>query len=346
MSIKQNVFGKTKNNETVYLYELYNSYIKIEILSYGGIIRKLETPDKNGIFETIVLGYETLKEYEDNPAYLGCITGRIAGRTKNGILNINGTIYELEKNNGSNNLHGGINSLNKKNWSSSTTENENESILTLEYTSPHLENFFPGTINFKVKYILEDNSLTIVYEGISDQPTFINLTNHSYFNLSGNFKRDISKQKITLSAEKYLEIAEDSLPTKFSTVTDTPFDLREFKTFENAINSAHPQILAANHGFDHAFSLNLEKHHCKIIDEISGRVLEMTTDQPSVVIYTGNFLDGAGTLLNGVNLKNHLGFCLETQNYPDVFNVAPSFAKIFDSNNIYTQKTTFTFSIL
>lgn len=338
-------WGITKTGEQVYCYTLKNEFVEIEILNYGGIIQKIMTPDKNGNFENIVLGFDEIEGYEERSPHFGAIVGRTAGRIKDGELVINNKLYQLEKNNGNNNLHGYPEYYGQKIWNGSISENGEKAILTLKRTSPHLEAGYPGNIDFTIKYVLEKNKLTLEYEGIPDRETYMSLTNHTYFNLSGNYKRDIGNQILTLFCDEYLEVDKDTLPTKISKVDNSIFDLRNGKKFEEFFNSEHQQAVIVNHGIDHPFILSHKNSFDAIcIDEESGRNLKMITDQPVVVIYTGNYLDEVGNISGSVKCKNHFGFCLETQDYPDVLKFIPEKAKLYSLEKKYCQKTAFIFN--
>ena len=332
-------WGITKKGEQVYCYTLKNEFLEVNILNYGGVIQKIMMPDKNGKFENIVL-----KGYEERSPHFGAIVGRTAGRIKKGELYINGTLYQLETNNCGNNLHGYPEFYGQKIWDCEILEEEERAVLILKRTSPHLEAGYPGKIDFTVKYILDKNSLILEYEGIPDRDTYMSLTNHTYFNLSGDYKKDIGNQKITLACDEYLEVDEETLPVKISKVDNSIFDLRKGRTFNDVFSSDEEQVKIVNGGIDHPFVLSHKENLDAVcIDEESGRILEMKTDQPAVVIYTGNWLDEAGVISGNVVCRNHFGFCLETQDYPDVLKFIPEKSKIYNENKKYTQKTTFIF---
>ncbi len=341
-NIKQ--WGITRQGEQVYCYTLKNEFLEVSILNYGGIIQKIMVPDKNGKFENVVLGFDSIKGYEERSPHFGAIVGRTAGRIKKGELIINNTLYQLEINNCNNNLHGYPEFYGQKIWDAILTEEGENVILTLKRTSPHLEAGYPGKVNFTVKYILNKNTLTLEYEGIPDRETYISLTNHTYFNLSGDYKKDIGNQKITLFCDEYLEVDEETLPIKISKVDNSVFDFRKGRIFNEVFESQEEQVKIVNQGIDHPFVLShKEKIDAQCIDEESGRVLEMVTDQPVVVIYTGNYLDEVGIISGDITCRNHLGFCLETQDYPDVLKFIPEKGKIYNENKKYFQKTAFIF---
>ncbi len=337
-------WGITKKGEQVYCYTLKNEFLEVNILNYGGVIQKIMMPDKNGKFENIVLGFDDIKGYEEHSPHFGAIVGRTAGRIKKGELYINGTLYQLETNNCGNNLHGYPEFYGQKIWDCEILEEEERAVLILKRTSPHLEAGYPGKIDFTVKYILDKNSLILEYEGIPDRDTYMSLTNHTYFNLSGDYKKDIGNQKITLACDEYLEVDEETLPVKISKVDNSIFDLRKGRTFNDVFSSDEEQVKIVNGGIDHPFVLSHKENLDAVcIDEESGRILEMKTDQPAVVIYTGNWLDEVGVISGNVVCRNHFGFCLETQDYPDVLKFIPEKSKIYNGNKKYTQKTTFIF---
>ena len=337
-------WGVTKDGRQVFCYTLKNEFLEVSILNYGGIIQKIMMPDKNGKFENIVLGFDNIEGYEERSPHFGAIVGRTAGRIKKGELIINGSLYQLKTNNCGNNLHGYPEFYGQKIWDCSLKEEGKRAVLTLKRTSPHLEAGYPGNVEFTINYVLENNTLTLEYEGIPDRDTYMSLTNHTYFNLSGNYKKDIGNQKITLYCDKYLEVDEETLPVKISKVDNSIFDLREGKYFNEIFSSDEEQIKIVNQGIDHPFVLShKEKIDAECIDEESGRIVEMKTDQPAVVIYTGNWLDEVGIISGNIICKNHFGFCLETQDYPDVLKFIPEKGKIYTPDKKYYQKTSFIF---
>lgn len=339
-------FGKTINGEDVYSYVLNNDFLKVEILNLGGIIKGvylLEDEKK----ENLVLSYDNVKSYEISTTYFGAITGRVAGRIKNAILKIGEKSYQLEKNDGNNNLHGGIKSLNNKVWEVVYYENNSDNQkLTLKYISPHLENNFPAKVEFEVSYTLSDNNIVIEYLAVPDRETYINLTNHTYFNLTGNAKSNILNEKIYIEADNFIEVDKEIIPIKISKVHGA-FDLKEGKKFKDIFSSTDIQNINVGSGIDHGFVLNQEKKlKCRCEDLESNRVLEIETDQPVVVMYTGNYLKGTPTLSNDIIPEKYYGFCLETQDYPDIYNLKREEMKIYSSDNPYTQKSIYRFSKL
>lgn len=333
MELNISVFGETSDKEKVYLYTIKNEEVEVEILSYGGIIKSLKTADKNNKYENIVLGYDNFEPYKENPNFYSCITGRIAGRTKNGVLKIDGIEYKLEKNSGENNLHGGKKGLNTKNWDGEAKIVDDRGILTLEYKSPHLEAGFPAEVEFKVVYTLEKNILSIEYFAKADRKTYLNLTNHAYFNLSGEQKETVLDNYLSIYAEKFARVNDKTLPEEY--INDESFiKLNKKQQIKDIFNSKHEQLKIVGNGIDHPFELSKKSEYDIFLeDERSGRTLGVKSNQPVCVIYTGNFLE-----------NKYTGICFEMQDYPDIFNSRPEKAKIYDLNNLYYNKTSFIFN--
>ena len=348
MEISVTNWGITKKGEEVKCYTLKNEFLEVDILNYGGVIKKILSPDKNGKLENVVLNLETIGDYEERSPYFGAIVGKNAGRIGNASITINNVKYDLAKNSGENNIHGGIDNFSHKIWDSKEIKGENFVGVELSLKSPHLEEGFPGNIIATVVYKLINNELSIEYNATSDMDTYLNLTNHSYFNLSGDFKRDVSDEYLTLACKKFIAVDEATLPVKVTDVKDTPFDFQESRELAPSFKSDHEQIVIVNHGLDHPFVLdeNRDSYSAILEDKISGRKLEVYTDQPAVVIYSGNYLYEVGKLSNGLECLKYMGICFETQDYPNVLNFMPEKAKIYNSSKPYSQKTIFKFSTI
>lgn len=340
MKTNKEIFGKTKQGEEVIKYTVEFPKLKAEFLNYGCTIKSLYTPDKNGKMENIVLGFDTFENYEkEPPCYFGCVVGRIAGRTQNGILDIKGDLYQLTQNNGRNNLHGGKKGLHNRVWESKIEELDNKAIIIFKTFSPHLEEGFPGDLDIIVKYIVDENSVSIEYEGIPDRDTYLSLTNHVYFNLSGDFERDILEQNLNFNAKGYYAVDEETLPIKLIE-KDEIFVPKENFNLGKALTLNHEQIKIVGNGYDHPFLLEKNSQLDGYAeDTVSGRRVEFVTDQPIAVFYTGNNLN-----LERDGFKKHSGFCLETQDYPDVKNIAPEKMVIYSKIKPYMQKTKFIFT--
>ncbi|PAB58571.1 aldose epimerase family protein [Anaeromicrobium sediminis] len=347
MQLGKNYFGKTKDGEHVYEYIIENKNgFKVNILNYGGIITEILAPDRNNKYENVVLGFNNIQDYEEKSPYFGCIVGRTAGRISGGKFTIDEEQYKLVKNNGSNNLHGGSKAFDKVLWQVEEIVEKDYISLILYYESKHLEEGYPGNLKVKVIYTIdEENTLNVNYEAITDRKTIINLTNHSYFNLSGNLKEDILNQKLTIKADKYVRVNEEILPTgELMDVNNTAFDFKEGKRVGSHIHDNIRDLKICG-GYDHPFVFNrAEGYKALLEDEKSGRRLEVYTDQPVAVLYTGNFIDDTITLKEGIVGRKHLGLCIETQDYPDHIN-QPNFpTTLYTPENKYRAYTMYKFS--
>lgn len=345
MEIKVTNWGSTKKGKKVLLYTLKNNFMEVEVLNYGGVLRKISTPNKEGVLENIVLNLPTIKDYEERSPYFGSLIGRNAGRISNATFSLNGETFTLAKNNGENNLHGGIDNFGHKIWNIEEIKTEDSIGLKLSLESPHMEEGFPGNVKIEVRYILKENELSLEYYGTSDRPTYLNLTNHTYFNLSGDFKRDITDEYLQLDCDKFIAVDESTLPVSINSVEETAFDFRKQTLLKDSLYSDDEQIKIVNYGLDHPFILNhTQEKDILLEDKISGRTLNVITDQPAVVIYTGNYLYEVGKLNENVECKKHMGICFETQNYADALRFLPEKAVITTPDSPYIQKTKFIFN--
>lgn len=348
MQIIKSDFGTTKSGEAVIKYSLINDKkFIINILNYGGTITEILAPDKNGVVENIVLNFHNIKDYEEYSPYFGCITGRTAGRISNGSFKIDDVTYSLAKNNGNNNLHGGVKGFDKVIWTVEEKVQNDTVSITLSHLSKHMEEGYPGNLKVEVEYILNNkNELTIKYYGVSDKKTLINLTNHTYFNLNGNAKANIHNHKLTLDADKFLPVTTEVMPTsEVVEVEGTVFDFRNGKKIAEDIKKEDIQLLNAG-GYDHPFVLAHSKEICiRLEEETSGRAMEMITDQPIVVFYSGNFLKDEPAVCGNVNVERNLAMCLETQDYPDAINNKNFPCKIYEAGEEYKAVTTYRFLV-
>lgn len=307
-----------KDNNKILQYSLNNDNgIEIKILTLGGIITDIIVPDSKGISENIVIGWKDLNDYMDDTSYAGAIIGRNSGRIADGKIKIGEKVYEITKNQGLNTLHGGNEGFNKKIWNDSIEVSDKEVSLILESSSKDGEEGFPGNLKLRVVYSLNNkNEFSIKNHGLSDKDTILNMTNHSYFNLSGNIKRNILDERLTVKADKIATIREDSALTgNLIDVKGTPFDFNTSKKVGEDIEKINKQLELAN-GYDHPWVLIEDKgYNIKIEDDISGRGMKIYTDRKSVVIYSTNFpVDKK--LANGNIESKYDGICFETQNLP------------------------------
>lgn len=347
MNITKENWGITRRKQEVFLYTLKNDFLEVEILNYGGVIRKISVPDKNGKYENVVLNLPSITDYEKRSPYFGAVVGRNAGRIKNGILKIEEKEYKLLQNSGPNSIHGGIYNFSHKIWNVREIVEEDKIALELTLKSPHLEEGFPGNIVVKVKYTLYKNELHLDYHVDTDRTTYVNLTNHTYFNLSGDFKKDIQDEYLKLNCNKFIAVDSETLPVEIRKVDRTPFDFRKEKMLKDALLSDDEQIKIVNKGLDHPFVIDKNETGAPIVleDRENGRKLEVSTDQDAVVIYSGNYLYEVGNLNDDIVCKKYMGVCFETQNYADALNFIPEKAVITTPEKPYTQKTKYTFKV-
>lgn len=345
MNLTKELFGQIENRD-VFLYKLTNDHgMQIDCLNYGCIITEILVPDKNGRVENVVLGFDSLEDYLKDSPYFGAVCGRVAGRIKGASFELNGKTHKLAQNNGRNSLHGGVKGFNDVIWEAKPLDVENGVALQFSYISPDGEEGYPGEVRIKVTYTLtNENELLISYEAVSDQTTLLNVTNHSYFNLSGNLKRDVLNHTLTLKSNRFVELDEKLLPTgNVVDVSGTAFDFHEGKKIGAGVDDRHRQIAIGGGGYDHPFLLNA--HHqqeIQLFDEESGRKLTIETDQPAVVVYSSNQLID-DFLIRGVQARKHLGICLETQGVPDAIH-HPGFPSIvLEKGKKYTSQTNYTF---
>lgn len=348
MKVIQEKFGEI-NDQTVNSFTLVNNHgMELTCINYGCIITKMITPDKDGNYENIVLGYDSLEEYVKGSYFFGTVVGRVAGRIKGGSFDLNGKTYTLAKNENNNHLHGGDIGFDKVIWDASIQENDEEVSVQFSYLSPDGEEGYPGNLNIKVTYTLNNqNELTIHYSGISDEKTLLNMTNHSYFNLSGNIKRDILNHSLSIKSDKFLELNDELLPTgNLLEVKGTSFDFTSERFIQTGVESNHPQNLLAGNGYDHPFFLS-SNHDEEIIlkDSESSRTLTIETDEPGVVVYSGNQMKAEGEIY-GVPSRKYLGICLETQGLPDAIH-HPNFPSWdLEKDQEYTSVTKYKFGLI
>ncbi|MEO5591030.1 MAG: aldose epimerase family protein [Chitinophagaceae bacterium] len=335
-------FGQA-DGKPVYLYTLTNKNgIQVKITNYGGTVTSWVTPDKNGTKSSIVLGFDSLSGYLAKPPYFGALIGRYGNRIANGKFKIGDISYTLAANNGKNALHGGLKGFDKQVWDATMVDSV--AALTLNYISKDGEEGYPGNLKVTVIYTLsDDNELGIDYSAETDKPTPVNLTNHSYFNLTGNASNNILGQTLKIDADAYTPVDTTLIPTGvLQPVKGSPFDF----TTATAIGARIDKVPG---GYDHNFVLNSKDGSLKLAavvsDSISGRKLEVYTTQPGLQFYTGNFLDGSIKTSDGKAINKNAALCLETQHFPDSPN-EPSFpTTILKPGEKYHQVTKYKVSL-
>ncbi|WP_394236136.1 aldose epimerase family protein [Niallia oryzisoli] len=349
MRVSESIFGYLDNRPVKsYTVETAGG-MKFTCIEYGCIITEINIPDRNGIRENVVLGFDSLEEYMKYSPYFGCTIGRNAGRIKNASFQLDDVVYKLSQNDGPNNLHSGQNGFHHVIWESSIEINDQEVKIKFQYMSQDGEEGFPGNLHTVVTYTFNNaNEFVIEYNATTDKKTIVNLTNHSYFNLSGNYKRSILDHELVLKSNQFLELDSDLNPTgQVVSVQGTAFDFRFGQNIAQGIETGHPQTKLVGSGYDHPFLLN-QNHDKEIVvmDKESGRKLEVETDEPSVVVYTGNMLPN-DFQIRGKQSEKYLGLCLETQKPPNMMN-NPQYSSsyILEPNHIYHSRTKYSFKLM
>ncbi|MEG0277053.1 MAG: aldose epimerase family protein [Coprobacillus sp.] len=329
-----------KQDNGIDFIQLKNDNLEIIVSNYGCTVLKVLMKDKDNHIDDVVLGYETIKEYQTYDAYLGALVGRVANRIKKGTFEINGETYHVPINNGPNSLHGGI-----KGFSYQTFDYviEGNSIL-FTYISQDGEEGYPGTLTLNVKYTLDNQSLIMNYQATTTKDTLINITNHSYFNLSGK-KENIYNHELLIQADKIACVDADGLPTgELLDVTSTPFDFRKQTYIKDLIDKSHPQIELGK-GYDHPFIFNTLENQVTLYHRESGRRLVVSTTLPQAQIYSANYLDGRLGKY-GHHYDERDGICVETQNMPDAIHIEKEPTTLLKTNEKYDETTIYTFDIV
>ena len=321
-------FGKTPEGQAVEIYTLRNSKgAEAAILTYGGIVQKLTVPDKNGKFADVVLGFDDLQGYIDKSPYFGALIGRYGNRIGGAKFTLDGKTYTLATNNGPNSLHGGLKGFDKAVWTARPMQTAQGPALILTYASLDGEEGFPGNLLVTATYTLtDDNALKLECTATTDKPTVVNLTHHSYFNLSGQGNGDILGHIVQINADQTTPVDAGLIPTgELKSVNGTPFDFRKPAAIGARINE--PDIvLQYGPGYDHNWVINKPLGQlglqARVEEPATGRVMEVWSDEPGLQFYAGNFLDGSIVGKGGVTYQIRTGFCMEPQHYPDSPNKA------------------------
>ena len=351
VTIKKQSFGKTVDGNEVHQYILKNKKgMEISVINYGGIITSWKAKDRDGIYQDIVLGFDNIYDYETKNPYFGALIGRYGNRIAKGKFSIDDKNYNLATNNDVNHLHGGVKGFDKVLWDVDEILGDSSASLVLKYMSSDMEEGYPGNLNVKVIYTLNNNDeLSVIYEADTDKTTIVNLTQHSYFNLSGDFNQDISNHDLKINADSFLPVDSTLIPTgEIRDVIETPFDFLQPKKVGRDIEINNEQINFGN-GYDHCWVLNNYGDSVRFVasayDDSSGRLLEVYSDQPGIQFYSGNFLDGSLKSKYEGNYDFRSGFCLETQNFPNSPNENSFPSPLLKPGKKYLSETIFRFSI-
>ena len=346
-------FGKTSEGIAVYRYVLTNKKgLEAVVISYGATLVSLRVPDRDGKVADIVLGYDSLDGYERGKSFLGATIGRYGNRIAAGEFTLRGRVFHLPKNDGPNSLHGGTTGFNKRVWTGVDRSRADAEVLELSYTSPDGEEGYPGTLKGKVTYTLpaEGSELRIDYSATTDKDTIVNLTNHTYFNLSGNTSKEIVDHQLLLRAPQFTPVDATLIPNgELRGVRGTPFDFTKRTAIGARINQDDEQLKFGK-GYDHNWVLERTdkgglQFAAEVFEPTSGRVLEVLTTEPGIQFYSGNFLDGTAEGKGGQLYGHRTGFCLETQHFPDSPNHPKFPSTVLKPGESYRSATVLRFSV-
>jgi aldose 1-epimerase len=318
-------FGKTPDGTAVDRYTLTNKNgIEVSVMTYGATVVSIKTPDRKRQFADIVLGFDTFDGYLTKEPYFGAVVGRYGNRIAKGHFQLDGKDYRLAINNPPNSLHGGVKGFDKAVWTGRDASTDGTPAVEFTYLSKDGEEGYPGNLTVKVKYTLTDvNEVQIDYSATTDKTTVTNITNHSYFNLSGAGSGDILAHQIMLNASRYTPVDAGLIPTgDLKPVANSPFDFTKPMAIGSRIDQSGDEQLKFGLGYDHNWVIDNPKPGmlgvaAEVTDQASGRILQVSTTQPGVQFYTGNFLDGTNIGKGGKAYNKRAAFCLETQHFPD-----------------------------
>ena len=350
-SITKASFGKLPDGQEITLYTVTNKNgVEMKVMNYGAIITSLKTPDKNGVLEDIVLGYDSLAGYLKESPFFGAVVGRYGNRIAKGKFTLDGKEYTLAINNGVNALHGGVKGFDKVFWNIEEVPSAEGPALKLSYLSKDMEEGYPGNLKAEVIYTLTDNNeLRFDYTATTDKTTVVNLTQHSYFNLTGNAKRDILDHELMLISDEIVPVDKTLIPTgKLRKVANTPFDFTTAQVIGKRINNKDEQIEMGG-GYDHCFVLRDASDSLKLAavltEPTSGRKVEVYTTEPGIQFYSGNFLTGSITGKGNVVYARRFGLCLETEHFPDSPNQKQFPSVVLKPGETYKTSTVYKFGV-
>jgi len=350
-SISRAPFGRTPERAAVEGFTLTNAHgVELQVITYGAIIVSLRVPDRTGQLDDVVLGYDSLAGYRRDTPYFGAIVGRYGNRIAKGRFTLDGKTYRLATNDGPNHLHGGVKGLDKVVWQAEPFRNDSGVGVVFTHTSPDGDEGYPGTLAARVTYTLTDRDELIVdYHATTDKATPVNLTQHSYFNLAGDGRRDILGHELWVNADSFTPVDSTLIPTgEIASVEGTPFDFRTPAAIGARISADHAQLRVGG-GYDHNFVLRQEDaaigRAARVIEPTTGRTLDIYTTEPGLQFYSGNFLDGSITGKGGQVYRRRYGFCLETQHFPDSPNKPQFPSTILRPGQEYRSRTVFVFGV-
>ncbi len=356
-SVRRAPFGRLPDGRAVEAFTLTNARgVEVRVLTYGAIVAAIRTPDRAGRLDDVVLGFDSLPPYLDHSPYFGAVVGRYANRIGGARFTLDGTTYRLARNNGPNALHGGVHGFDKALWAAEPFQGDSGVGVVLRYTSPDGEEGYPGTLATRVTYTLTPrDELAVDYEATTDRATPVNLSQHTYWNLHGAGRGDILDNVLTLDASSFVPVDTTLIPTgELAPVAGTPFDFRTPTAVGARIDAPHPQLVAGR-GYDHTWVIDRAGgagaaggglvHFARVVDSTTGRTLDVSTTEPGVQFYTGNFLDGTVAGKAGRAYPRRSALCLETQHFPDSPN-RPAFpSTILRPGETFRSRTVFAFGV-
>ncbi len=352
LRVPKMLFGTLDDGRAAELYTLSNaSGMSVGVMTLGAAITSLTVPDRDGVQDDVVLGFDNPQSYLSEPGYIGVVLGRFANRIAGGRFELDGTVYELLVNNGPNHLHGGLIGFDKRIWNAEPVAGEGWSGVDLTLVSEDGDQGYPGTLTVRVEYRLDDeNRLMVTYIATTDAPTVVNLSQHSYFNLEGHASGDVLGHELRINADRYTPIDDTGVPTgAIVAVEGTPLDFRTAKPIGRDIESDFEQIVRGS-GFDHNLVLNGDPLPGSMVETafvrapVSGRTMRVLTDKPGVQFYSANFLKGQRGK-GGVTYERREGLCLETQLFPDSPNKPDFPSARLNPGETYRYSTAFEFGI-
>ncbi len=337
-------FGTTTKKESAALYSLKNQNgMEIAISNYGAILVKVLIPDREGKLIDVVLGYDDVQGYESGTLYFGATVGRVANRIGGGTFELKGKTYRLTQNDNQNTLHGGIDYYDKRMWE---VEEADETHVSLKLNSPDGDQGFPGAVAIHVTYTLtEENEVKLHYHAVPKEDTLLNLTNHSYFNLSGHASGTILEQEVMICADAFTRADAESIPTgELVSVEGTPMDFRSSKPIGREIEADY-EALVLGHGYDHNWALNGSGYRqvAAMYSKQTGIEMKVYTDLPGMQFYTGNFIEREKGKAGAVYEKRQ-GTCFETQYFPDAVHKEQFEGPVVRAKEVYDSITTYQFS--
>ncbi len=349
--IERNPFGNHPNGKPAELFTLKNENgMTVNISNYGGIITHINVPDRDGNFGDVVLGYDSIEGYLKASPYFGAIVGRYGNRIARGRFSLDGKVYKLAINNNGNHLHGGLIGFDKMLWDAEPIDGD-EPTLKLSYVSKDNEEGYPGNLTVTVTYTLtKNNAIKIDYKAFTDKPTVVNLTNHTYFNFS-DMKNDILNHEVMLKASRFLPVDNTLIPTgELKSVMGTSFDFTKQTAIGARIDDATDQQIKFGGGYDHCFVFDKSGKElalvASVVENTTGRKMDVLTTEPAVQFYTGNFLNGSITGKRDVKYTKRVAFCLETQHYPDSPNKPTFPSTVLRPNEEFNSTTIYQFSVV